>query len=93
MLKFRCNDCNETQEHEDDQVNSELKFTAEHTEDKPMGPERRHDAVIPFQCTCGREIGVTFEVWEYPLGIRDHDNIEIEGGELLEGFNPDIEFN
>jgi len=57
-----------------------------------MGTENQYQAKEHFKCSCGNKIEVIFEVWEYPQGVHNYDNIEIDNAELLDSFYFTIDF-
>lgn len=90
VLSFRCNDCNEIHTYYKENLN--LDFECVGSDERNMGTENHYQAEDYFQCECGNDIEVTYEIWEYPIGTHSCDNIEIDGGTLIESFKPTIDF-
>lgn len=54
-------------------------------DEREMGTERLHEAIVPLICErCDEEITLTLHVWEYPEGFVNMQDIEVEGGELIQ---------
>lgn len=90
-LKFKCNKCGRIHKYDESEFN--LDFDHISGSERSMGAENQYQAEEHFKCSCGNEIDVTFEVWEYPQGIHNYDNIEIENAELLDSFYFTINFH
>ena len=89
-IKLKCDACGSV--FEIDFVDYELSWEVVDTDDhgeNSMGIELHHEAIIEVECPdCGeaREpITVTLSVWEYPEGVYNNQDIEVDGAELLEG--------
>nr|WP_305069678.1 hypothetical protein [Flavobacterium covae] len=89
-LKFKCNNCGRIHKYDESEFN--LEFECVGGSERSMGSENQYQAEEHFKCSCGNEIDVKFELWEYPTGIHNYDNIEIENAELLDSFNFTIDF-
>ena len=52
-----------------------------------MGEELHHEAIIDVECQdCSKDyIQVKLNIWEYPIGAYNDQQIEVEGAELIEG--------
>lgn len=88
-LTVKCEKCNEIFSEESD--NLDLDFEVYSVDERKMGPEYSHRAEAYLECPkCKSDIIVSFELWEYPVGVHNYDEIEIENGELLE--KPTIEY-
>ncbi|WP_130736933.1 PIN-like domain-containing protein [Flavobacterium sp. J27] len=90
FLKIKCNNCNKI--HQFHKSELDLDFDCIGSSERSMGAENQYEAIIDFECDCGNDITVTFELWEYPVGIHNYDSIEVENGELLESFYFTIDF-
>lgn len=56
--------------------------------DRGMGAELHHYATITFESEQGDyQVEATWNIWEYPIGVVNYANTEVEGGELLQDFN------
>ena len=48
-----------------------------------MGDEIEFESHETCECpNCGRQIDLTLQIWEYPMGVVNYQNIEIDGGEI-----------
>lgn len=51
--------------------------------DRDMGDEIEHVSEEFSLCShCGAYVGITLKVWEYPAGIIEYQDIEVDGGKL-----------
>lgn len=89
ILEFECNQCGRIHQYNKRQLS--LDFECIGSDERDMGIENEYQAEEIFNCECGNEIEVTFSVWEYPIGIHNYDEITIEGGTLIQGFQPTID--
>ena len=54
--------------------------------DRGMGTEFNHEAVVEVECDdCNADISITLNVWEYPEGSSNSQEIEVDGGDLISG--------
>ena len=85
-LLIRCNTCGELFE-----LNAgDLCFDWEGgvVDDRGMGPEAEYESQEYCSCpNCGNQLDLTLQVWEYPMGAFNTQNIEINGGEIEESIN------
>lgn len=59
-------------------------FEIVETEERGMGVEKCHEATITATCgECEEDINITLDVWEYPEGVFNHQEILVEDGEIL----------
>jgi hypothetical protein len=75
-------------------------FSAEDTdfdlcssEERQMGPENGYLWECSFKCegkNCGNEIEIEYEVWEYPIGAFNMDEVRISGGREEQRFDYDF---
>jgi hypothetical protein len=71
-----------------------MEFEVVGSEERNMGPENEYQAEEYFECDeCGREIKVTFRIWEYPVGIHNYDEVSIDGASLISCFDFSIDFD
>lgn len=84
QLQFTCNTCG--LHHE---VKSNYLFFDEiDKEQKNNGSETLYQAEYDFVCEgCDSDIEVTYEVWEYPEGIKDDEKITITNATVVEACN------
>lgn len=70
---------------------SELVWELVEADEREMGTESHYEAVNYKECAeCGSEIIIIFHVWEYPDGVYNDSEIEIENGELICEVNRDM---
>lgn len=89
-LRFKCNSCGKIHSYHKSEFN--LDFDYIESSERSMGPENHYEATEIFDCECGNQIEANFELWEYPLGVHNYDNLKLEGGEILESFYFTIDF-
>jgi hypothetical protein len=83
-IKFKCDECRRI--HKYHKSDFDLDFECVGGSERKMGFENHYVAEEYIECKCGNEIHITFEVWEYPMGIHNYDSIKIDGAELIESF-------
>lgn len=85
-LNIKCGTCSkEFFIHKD-----ELNFDWEVVEgsDRQMGSEITYNSYEYCECPhCDSSIEITLELWEYPEGMVNHTDLEIDGGRLLSKFD------
>lgn len=89
-LVFDCNKCGKRHHYKKEEL--ELDFDCIGSDERNMGPENEYQAEEYFECECGNDIKVTFGVWEYPSGIHNYDEVEVERAELISCFDFTIDF-
>ena len=84
---FQCNDCHAQTTYlpEDSAFGSEV-----FDPDRQMGPEYRHHWNENFECSCGNEITLTYNVYEYPVGAFNIEQIDLEGATEIQTFDYDF---
>ena len=61
------------------------EFEVVETQERQMGVEKCHEANITATCDeCEDEIYVTLDVWEYPEGVFNHQEITVDEGEVID---------
>jgi len=90
ILKFKCEECKRIHMYKEDEI--DLNFECVGGDERSMGTENQYKANEFFECECHNEIEVTFEVWEYPVGVHNYDSVRISGGILIETFPFTINF-
>ena len=61
----------------------ELVDTFDHG-DNAMGEEYHYEAVIDEECPmCHEPITVKLNIWEYPVGAYNQQEIEVDGAEII----------
>ena len=54
-----------------------------------MGAENQYQSEEDLECSsCGHSTTMILEIWEYPLGVHNTDDITIEDGEIIQ--SPDF---
>ena len=83
-LLIRCGECGELFDVDAD----DLCFDWEGgvvDDERGMGPESEYESQESCICpNCGKQIDITLQVWEYPMGCFNTQIIEIDGGEIEE---------
>ena len=83
-ILIRCNNCGELFEFGVDQLYFEWEGGVEDP-DRGMGAEYKYESQECCTCPhCDKHIDITLQVWEYPVGAFNMQNIEIEGGDIEE---------
>lgn len=55
------------------------------TEERGMGIEKHYEAIIDTACDeCDESITVILEVWEYPEGVSNRQEITVDNGEVID---------
>jgi hypothetical protein len=91
-LVFDCNKCGKRHCYKKEEL--EMDFECVSSDERNMGPENEYQATEFLVCDeCGKEINVTFSVWEYPVGIHNYDETEIDGGKLVSCFLFSVNFS
>ena len=68
-----------------DLKDEDLSWEIEETDEREMGVERLHEAILEKDIEGEDEsLIITMRVWEYPEGFLNMQEIEVEGGELVE---------
>lgn len=83
-MLIRCGTCGELFEVESFNLNFEWEGCIS-DDDRGMGCEYQYDSQESCECpNCGHQIDLTLQVWEYPVGAFNTQNIEIDGGNIEE---------
>lgn len=54
------------------------------SDEREMGTESLHEAILYYDCQkCNNSITITLHVWEYPEGFFNMQDIEVDGGQLI----------
>lgn len=90
-LVFVCKRCGRRHIYKREDL--EMYFECIGSEERNMGPENEYQATEYVECDkCGNEINITFSVWEYPVGIHNYDEIEMDGATLISCFPFSVDF-
>tara|TARA_R110000744_G_scaffold345783_1_gene451215 strand:- start:2092 stop:3360 length:1269 start_codon:yes stop_codon:yes gene_type:complete len=66
-----------------------LEFDCVGGSERSMGEENQYQSEEPLECSsCGIAVNVTLEIWEYPVGAHNTDDITIDNGEIIQ--SPDF---
>ena len=80
-IKLRCN-CGHIFEVDFDSL--ELLWDVVETHERKMGAERLYEAVCIVVCpSCNKEITLTVQKWEYPVGGFTEPEVQAVGAEVL----------
>ena len=91
ILSVECEECGKI--HDIGADESDFKIT--HREDRPMGQEKGYTWEKDFECdgnnnTCGNQIKVECEVWEYPNGQLSHEDTRANGATVISKYDYDL---
>lgn len=82
-ILVRCGTCGELFAFDAGDMNFEWEGGV--VDDRGMGYEMEYESQESCFCpNCKKQIDLTLQVWEYPVGVFNTQNIEIEGGEIEE---------
>ncbi len=70
-----------------------LEFKCIESSKRSMGQENHYEAIEEFQCRCGNNMILKFEIWEYPIGAHNYDTVNIENGKIIECFDNTYDFH
>lgn len=65
-------------------------FENSYGDERQMGTENGFTWEYTIDCECGNEIEIIYEVWEYPEGAFNNDNVTLNGGTLIDKFGYDF---
>lgn len=86
-LIYKCGFCHQRNEVPIDELY--LEFDCVGGSERSMGAENQYQSEEPLECSvCGNDINVTLEIWEYPVGVHNYDDITIDNGEIIQ--SPDF---
>ncbi|MBO9584372.1 MAG: hypothetical protein J7574_09460 [Flavobacterium sp.] len=72
----------------------EAEFEITETEERAQGQERARGWGTEIDCdgnnNCDNQIEIECEVWEYPQGQLSHQDTNVTGGTLRNGFSYDL---
>lgn len=80
-LLVRCDSCGELFEVYPDEFIFDWENS--YADDRGMGHEIEYESYETCECpNCGKQIDLTLQIWKYPMGFINNQNIEIDGGEI-----------
>ena len=90
-ITLTCNNCNK--QHDIDAEDAYFDHTS--TNENPQGAEFVYEWEHDFECdgnnnTCGNHIEIIYGVWEYPEGIFNHAEPEVQGASLQGSYSFDF---
>lgn len=86
-FSLNCDKCGKQHDFAEDDAD----FDATSGSERQMGPENGYSWEINFNCDkCGNEIDVEYEIWEYPVGAFNNDQLTINGGTEISRFDYDF---
>lgn len=86
-FSLKCNQCNK----QHDFTSEEAEFEGTSSSERRMGTEHAYGWDYTFDCdNCGNEIEIEYEVWEYPAGAFNTDDVSIKGGDEIAKFGYDF---
>lgn len=75
---IRCSTCGEVIE-----VDMDMECVGQY--ERGMGAEFEHEGIVDDICpNCGNHLSIRLSVWEYPVGVVNHLENEISGGDILQ---------
>jgi len=88
MLSLTCDKCGTQYDFPD----SDAKFEVVEINNRPMGPDKQHSWNMQFTCNkCSNEIEFEYDVWEYPEGGFETDELAITGGNEIGRYTYDFQ--
>ncbi|MDD2760368.1 MAG: hypothetical protein PHH11_08740 [Methylomonas sp.] len=79
-IKIQCAGCKKV--HQIDA--KEIDFEQVDSDERQMGVEITYEGNIEIQCDCGKTIEVSHLFWEYPEGVENHQETNVDGGIVVE---------
>jgi len=86
IFSTTCEKCSEQY----DFAGNDADFDLTSTDERQHGTEKSYKWGDSFRCTCGQDIDFTYEVWEYPSGAFNHDDVKIQGGAEVDRYTYDF---
>lgn len=81
-----CDNCGHSIEVDGDDIDWEWECIG--GDERSMGIENQYITEHYIDCPeCGNEVHITFNVWEYPVGVYNNSDIDIDGGSLETDFD------
>ena len=85
IITLKCDTCSHVFDIDLDNydLDWELADTLDHG-DNAMGEEYHYEAMIEAECpVCHKPITVKLNIWEYPVGAYNYEEIEVDGAEKV----------
>lgn len=83
---IKCNKCGKLHDFSPEDTD----FQHNETNQKSMGPEQTYTWENEFTCDCGQDIGIEYNVYEYPEGACNHQIPNVSGGIVKSEFTFDF---
>jgi len=80
-VSFKCSNCKRIHRFNC----SDIEWQAVGSDERQMGAEIHHEAIFEETCDCGQNMNITFNCWEYPIGMINYEDIATDGVENLIG--------
>lgn len=77
-IEVVCNGCTKAHQF----AISDLEYELIGSEERQMGAELTYEATNEIECFCGQAIEIIHRYWEYPEGMENDQEIEVEGATL-----------
>lgn len=86
-FSLTCSVCGKRHDFDEDDAD----FDATSGGERQMGPETGYNWEYSFNCDkCNNEIEIKYEVWEYPIGAFNNDQINLRGAAEINRFDYDF---
>ena len=79
-VTLRCEECGENITI----GQSELEYESVASDERNMGAEITYEATVETFCPNGHPIELTHRFWEYPVGVENHREIEVDGATVID---------
>lgn len=56
-------------------------------QERDMGSEVGYNYEFDFKCDCGNNIRIEYDVWEYPIGSYNYDEVRVVSGQPISQFS------
>ena len=80
-VDFKCSKCKKVHSFNC----SDIEWQAVGSDERQMGAEIHHEALFEDICDCGQHMSITFNCWEYPVGVINYTDVTTDGVENLIG--------
>ena len=88
-IKIKCNNCEELINLSLDK--DDFQWEIVDTDEREMGIETHYQFEHEFTCeNCDQDIKLTFDIWEYPQGFYNDQDITVDGGEVVDDSDFDL---
>lgn len=86
ILSLKCNRCKTINRY--NKIDLDIDFDEAYSYQRQMGKETEYQSTDHFDCTeCGGEINVTFHLFEYPKGVYNNFDINVDGATQISSFD------